>query len=547
MRIAEFITGLIIGTTLIGCGGGGDSAPVQPSSNNAPTPSPPVSKVTISGQITYDHVPHSSRNLGLNYGAIERVPVRGIMVLLLDENNETVEQSLTDGQGNYSFSVNASQDVKVQARAQLRRAGQWDVKITDNTQDNDIYVLEGSLNSSGTNSVQTRNLHAPSGWGGSGYSGPRAAGPFAILSPVYDSIQAMRDVDATAGFPDLEFRWSPDNQPVLGNRSLGQIGTSGFVRSENAVYLLGAENRDTDEYDPHVIIHEWAHYFEHNLSRLDSLGGLHSLNDKLDARVAFSEGWGNGLSAIITGDPEYKDSSGEGQGSGFKIDFENLNSTRAGWFNEGSIAAIFYDIFDDAADGADRMNVGLAPIYGAMTSPQLMDGDVFATMFSFSDSLLDQPGINESDYGLLLESQNIFSSDAQGAGEQNNGTIASSLPVYKEAVIDGPPTQICSVDDAGRFNKLGNREFVFFNIPSDGHYEIQMSVTSNETLRDPDFVIWQSGEVIQVSESSQPGEEGFSGTFSAGNYVAEGYDFYNINGNSNRRGDACFEFTIRVL
>jgi len=73
----------------------------------------------------------------------------------------------------------------------------------------------------------------------------------------------------------------------------------------------------------HVIVHEWGHYFEHNLSRLDSLGGLHSLSDKLDPRLAFSEGWSNALAAIVTEDPNYKDSFGIGQSGGFMIFLTN--------------------------------------------------------------------------------------------------------------------------------------------------------------------------------------------------------------------------------
>ena len=61
-------------------------------------------------------------------------------------------------------------------------------------------------------------------------------------------------------------------------------------------------NEDSDEYDRHIIIHEWGHYFEDKLSRADSIGGPHGLSDRLDFRVAFGEGWGNAISAIITDD-----------------------------------------------------------------------------------------------------------------------------------------------------------------------------------------------------------------------------------------------------
>jgi hypothetical protein len=56
------------------------------------------------------------------------------------------------------------------------------------------------------------------------------------------------------------------------------------------MFLLGKEDVDTDEFDTHVVVHEWGHYFESAVSRSDSPGGNHALGDLLDARLAFGEG-----------------------------------------------------------------------------------------------------------------------------------------------------------------------------------------------------------------------------------------------------------------
>lgn len=547
MDLFKFIGMTVLAASLTACGGEGNSTSSAPQSSGGNTGNGGVSKVTLSGSITYDHVPHRMTGFGLDYDRTSKEPARGVVIVLLDESNGTVAQTVTDAFGQYSFQVDPAKDVKVQARAQLDQPGQWDVKVTDNTLDNALYVMEGSLNSSGTSSSQIRDLHAVSGWNGLRYNTNRVAAPFAILSPVYDAIQMVRQADSDAYFPEMEYRWSPDNRPIAGNEALGQIGTSGFHKDKNAVYLLGDADRDTDEYDPHVIVHEWGHYFEHNLARMDSMGGLHSLHEKLDPRLAFSEGFGNGLAAIITGDPEYKDTSGAGQGNGFAIDFENLSTARSGWFNEGSVAAILYDIYDDAVDGNDRVNAGFAPIYQAMINATVRETDIFGTIFTFSDAMLEQPTINGNDYQLLLETQNISSSDARGFGERNNGAISSSLPVYKTADLDGAAVEVCSVDDAGRFNKLGNREFVYFEIATAGNYEVNLAMTSGTGPHDPDFSIWQSGQVIAESKSSRINTENYSDRLSAGVYVAEVYDFYNINGNSERAGDVCFAFTIQSI
>ena len=546
MDLVKITGAAMIAAVLGSCGGdgGSSSSQIPPASGGAGSGN--ISTVTLSGQVTFDFVPHGEISYGLNYDAISQEPARGIVVVLLDENNGTLDQTITDSSGQYSFQVNAGKDVKVQARAHLDQPGRFDVRVTDNTLDNALYVMEGTLNSSGNSARQIRNLHAKSGWNGFRYNANRVAGPFAILDPVYDAIQMVQETDPDVHLPDMEFRWSPNNKAITGDKSQGLIGTSGFYKDENAVYLLGDADQDTDEYDPHVIIHEWGHYFEHNLARMDSMGGRHGLNEKLDPRLAFSEGFGSGLSAIMTGDPEYKDSSGSGQGSGFAIDFENLQTSRSGWFNEGSVAAILYDIYDENSDVDDRISGGFAPIYKAMTHAGVRDADIFSTIFTFSDALLAGNDINASDYRLLLGSQNISASNAQGTGERNDGAISSSLPIYKTASIDNEPVTVCSVNDAGRFNKLGNRELVFFDIPTAGRFEIKLEHASSSGSHDPEIKIWQDGQLKIESQSTQVNLESYTGELSAGSYVAELYDYYNISGDPARSGDVCFNFVIQT-
>lgn len=536
---------------LTACGGGNSSNVSAPQSSAAPTPAPtsstetqPVSEVTISGKVTFDNVPHKAQGFGLDYAATEQAPARGIVVKLINGANEILEEVITDQKGQYSFQVDPSIDVRIQAYAHLLSPSNrnWDVKVTDNTANNALYVLAGTLQSSGNTSSQIRDLHAPSGWNGTSYASTRTAAPFAVLNSVYSAIKAVDAIDSNANFPDLEIRWSSKNKPAIGDKTIGNIGTSGFHRDENAIYLLGEAGRDTDEYDPHVIVHEWGHYFEHNLSRLDSIAGLHSLSAKLDPRLAFSEGWGNALAAIVTGDPKYKDSSGLSQSSGLNIDFETINRSNEGWFSEASVSALIYDVFDTAKDEGDNVSAGFGPIYKAMTDTNLRGGDAFVTIFSFSEALLGQSGINRADYGVLLEGQSISASNALGAGENNNGSIATVLPVYKEAMIDGGAIRVCSVDDAGNYNRLGNREFVVFDVPQDGNYIITMTVASGGADRDPDFNLWRDGKL--VTESDSKGEESLSETLQAGRYIAEAYDFFNINGTSDKRGDGCFNFGI---
>ena len=53
----------------------------------------------------------------------------------------------------------------------------WDVKITDNTNSNALYVGQGALFDVTVGKV-TRDFHFASGWDGSRYGEARAAAPF---------------------------------------------------------------------------------------------------------------------------------------------------------------------------------------------------------------------------------------------------------------------------------------------------------------------------------------------------------------------------------
>lgn len=536
---------------LAACGGGGNASnPTTATSNtppSAPAPSSSTSSVTINGKITYDFVPHQSQGFGLDYNNISERPAQNIVVQLSDADGNIIDTDITDRDGDYQFSTQPNTQVKVSALAQMVSDGQadWDFIITDNTQNNAVYALSGALTSSGTSS-QTRNLHAPSGWDGNSYSQTRAGAPFAILGAAYQSTNLLASVDNNVALPSLEIRWSQNNRAILGDRSIGHIGSSAYFDDidDGVIYLLGDADSDTDEYDPHVVVHEIGHFIEDKLSRTDTIGGLHGLGDRLDPRLAMSEGFSNAFSAIVLDEPVYKDSSGAGQNSGFSFDIERSATRNQGWFNELSVAGIIYDIYDSNNDEFDHISAGFAPIYEALTHSDFKSSNVFTTIYSFADSITQNTRVNSSDLNILMSGQDIFGQGKTAQGETNNGSILSTIPLYKTAVLDGPQAEICSVVDAGNFNKLGNREYISFSIPQSGTYSLSMQRLDGKTRSDPDFEIWSAGELVMQASNAQEDQESFTGHFEAGEYYLEAYDFFNINGVSARRGDVCFEFGL---
>ncbi len=525
---------------------------VDPAGNIGVTESSVIPKtsasglITLSGVITFDFIPINQITNGLNYLLISERSVKEVEVQLLDASDNLLQTTRTDNQGQYNFTVSANTDVRVRVLAKLVGAeGFWDFSVTDNTQSNALYTMQGNLASTGTND-SSRNLHAESGWTGNSYSQPRVAAPFAILDAVYDSIQLIVAEDPDIVFPSAEVRWSVNNNPSDGDLEDGDIGNAFYSGSSRSIYLLGAEDIETDEYDRHVIAHEWCHYLQDQLSRSDSVGGAHTIGESLDMRVAFGEGFCNGFAAMAIGDAIYRDSSGNRQSVGFSLDIEDNNVSNAGWYNELSISTIVYDVFDDNNDGTDNISQGFSELYTALTDSDLLDADSFTSIYLYLEVLkqqyaLDNPSVNTV-IENLAEEQDIVSNDEIGTGETNDSGNPNTLPVYQSLSIGGSAVNVCSFDEFGTRNKLGNRRFILFTVPSNDNHTITITRTSGDIDTDPDYFVHYRGGIIEIGLSSVPDVETQNHDFIAGNYVLEVFD------DSNRLSDegknVCFDVTI---
>jgi hypothetical protein len=502
--------------------------------------------VTISGAITYDFVPVNTTTNGLNYSGTTQRPARNVVVEAVDGSGGVIASGLTTDAGAYSFSVPAGTNVRIQARARLQSpaAGQYDFTVRDNTSGNAIYLLQGSLTSSGT-ANSTRNLNAPSGWGGAGYTGTRAAAPFALLDTILTTIAAIDAVAPGTIFDTGQVFWSVNNRASDGSVAAGEIGTSSFtfIGGVPTILVLGNANNDTDEYDRHVIVHEFGHYVEATQSRNDSTGGPHSLTQRLDPRLAFSEGWCNAFSGMVLADPVYRDSSGANQSTGFSINVENNTYATSGWYAEGSVQSIVYDVFDSASDGVDAISAGFGPVYSARLNPSIMrNGTAPTTIFSYIEALKAAPGVSASAVDLLRVAQNINGTGVDGAGETNDGGIATSLPVLRTLTIGAGPQVICSVDDAGTQNKLGNRTLLRLPVPAPQSVTLTMTRVSGASGRDPDFIVSLRGVDVAQGFGTGVDAETETASLAAGDHVVEAYDFLNIN-DAGPSGDACYNLT----
>lgn len=489
--------------------------------------------VNVTGQVTFARVPFATTAPnGLNYGAPVQQPSRGVLVeaLAAGTTNVLATGNTTDT-GAYSLSVASNTSITIRMTARMQRTGtpQWDVRVQDGLAGTPYsYTEPGSFNSSaGT----AHNVAIPTGISAAGVAtGARASGPFATLDTIYQGLQTILGAAPSTNFPALIVDW--------GSQSDGTFFTAGGGAQHIA--LLADLTEDTDEFDQHVIAHEFGHYIEFNFSRADNIGGAHGVGDKLDPRVAFGEGFGYAFAAIVLNDPIARDSyfNGANQTSGsFNIETNPPtnpvgapNSNYGCWCSESSVWSILWDVNDNAADANDTLALGFTPIWNVLVSQQRTT-PAFTTIFSFITALKAQNAGNAAAIDTLVAAQNIDSSsiDAYGTNETHSPTQVpniAALPVHALATIGGPALVLRTVDDAGRHNKLGNRRFIRFNVPTTRNITITAS-SSNPNNPDTDFRVFRNGSFVNSATSPPAPNETLTFNAQSGDYLVDVYDCAN--------------------
>jgi len=497
----------------------------------------PPATVTVSGIVSYEFVPPLSTCRDLDFSATESRPIRGATVQLIDARNGNILQTTTASTtGDYVFAnVNANSMVRIRVRAELKQTGApgWDIEIRDNflpgQSDLDIppppaqgtralYVLDGANFDTGNFDVD-RPLAARTGWTGSSYTGARAAAPFAILDAIYSGIQLVLTADANAVFPPMDAFWSVNNTETGPNFDVtaGEFPVAFYSPGADSLYLHGDAALTQDEFDDHVIMHEWGHYFEDNFSRSDSVGGPHSLGESLDARLAFGEGWATAFGAMALSDPQYCDTHGIGSNSGFGFNAESGGFGVQGWFNELSVATLLYDLWDADIDGTDNIALGFGPIFDTMVGPQRVTA-AWTTVHSFATELRAMLNVNDQaflDSQLVRERVNEPDPtliDIWAATENNdvNGINGSAevLPLYTDYTADGSTANICvnnKFDTEIGGNKIAEYRYLRLTIPATDTYNVTISTTTatpvtpdpnDRDQSDPDMTIYLDGIAV---------------------------------------------------
>ena len=523
---------------------GSSSGQSQGSGQGSQTALKPIAGQVI-GYITYDSVPVTASS-GLDYVSTQQRPVREALVELVD-GSTVLASGMTNSNGYYALPVPAGRAVVVRVQARMSSSdGRWDVAVRDNTgsgypQAAPVYAMSSSKQTIGTEGA-VLDLNAASGWTGSSYGAPRAAAPFSILDQTYASMQYMRGLQPALAFPALNIFWSVNNRSASGNFSDGDIGSSNWSSAygnvSEGIYVLGKENSDSDEYDASVLSHEWLHYFEHKLGRSDSIGGSHAFGEKMDMRVAWSEGMASGLSAAMRGSATFVDSKGYMQSlsSQFAVN-EVPPADDKGFYSERSVQYLTYQLM--------QMGSGPAAVLATLLNEQKNTASA-TSVFSFVDGLRTRLSGSAVE-GLLnqvgLPAMNAI--DAWGGPVSYDSLFAASIPVTSRLATGSVVPMMCVSNAYGSYNHLDRYRPVRIDVPVAGRYRFAADGYAGANAR---VDIYQQGQwQAPWTENLQGNKLASTYELKAGTYMAMLTDADMYSGKVSAKRQSCFAVRWELL
>ena len=486
-------------------------------------PIPPT--VTISGGVYYEAIPFGFLGEGLNYAGMGFTGLGAqVLVEVIDVATQSVIASGRFAR-DYQFTVPSQRDLALRTAAESSRQAplplpHWQIAVRDLDANGaplgPIYSFTGPTFNSGVGG--TRDLLIPSGWSPNGQViGTRHAAPFAVLDAIQLGLAKIVDSVPSADFPPLTIDWGPDNPG----------GETFFTREAGGArrIVLSAEaGVDTDEYDVGIILHEFGHYIDDAFSRSDTLGGVHSFGDRLDMRVAFSEGLASAFAGIARNDPLIRDSFGTAAqgGEGF-FSVEDDSTMGEGWYSESSNQEILWDLVDSTNDGGDPIALPFGQFWVVWQGPQRQT-DALTSIFSFIAALKQQQPAEAAAIDTLLTGEQIVGAnlDIYGGTESNDAGSNDVLPIYTSIALGGS-AQLRSTNAFGTRNKLSNHRFLRLSLPAPTNVRFDLNAGAG---RDPDMQIFRRG--VPLAGDMGPSNESFTLNLAAGDYVLDVYDCGNV-------------------
>lgn len=304
---------------------------------------PAAGQTTFRGTVLYEKIPVT--RTGLQLDAPARTPAPGIRVeVVASPSREVLGRGWTDDRGAYAIPVRLRGRPTVFVRALAQTENASVVRVRDRAE----FAMVTEPAPAGRERTVVNDLLAA--------DADRIAGAFNIAATIARANALVHAAQPGARLPRVEIRWDTS-----------YVGGTFFRESDAVAFINGRRGQDSDEYDDHVIAHEYGHFLMAAFSRESSPGGDHGFGERLDPRLAWSEGWGNFFSGAATGSPRYIDTGivrGR-QGVLLTVDLETdvPPGDRPGIWSEHSVGSLLWDWFDDGEEAGDSVALGFTPLW----------------------------------------------------------------------------------------------------------------------------------------------------------------------------------------
>ncbi len=221
--------------------------------------------------------------------------------------NGTSDLNLPSTAGTYTVQV-LSRANHAMAVGSGKPAFQFFASVKKDIYSNEVYMLAQTVTSTGSGSVNATLI----AYARESQSAEVNGGAFNIYNDLIITYEYLNQNTGTSNLsclsPKLNVFWKVGFNPaqyIYPTADPSGVGTLSFyARGENGLYINGGKlgnitSEDTDHFDDAVIIHEIGHHIEYSCGGMDSPGGTHFGLYRTDARLAWSEGFGNFFGAHI--------------------------------------------------------------------------------------------------------------------------------------------------------------------------------------------------------------------------------------------------------
>lgn len=427
---------------------------------------------TFRGTILYEKIP--ATRSGLQVDAPVRTPAAGIKVEVVQSPSRTVLGSgFTDDKGSYTIPVRMQREAQVYVRALAQTENATVVRVRDRAE---FSITSPVLTAARGRPVTTDLLATDSS---------RASGAFNIAVTIWKANSLVRLGQPDAHLPRVEIRWDTT-----------YVGGTFFRETEGVAFINGRRSEDSDEFDDHVIAHEYGHFLMASFSRESSPGGDHSFGERLDPRLAWSEGWGNFFASATTGVAGYIDTGmvrgRQGVLVGMDMEQDVPRGDRPGIWSEHSVSSLLWDWFDDGAEEGDSVALGFGPLWMGLVELG-KEPDVYVLRYAnVLAGITRQPA--RLAHGLAARAIDYPLGTRPPAREPFPEPIASGTPIT--ATVDSRATR--------RSNLWGSSLHYWFVITQPREVTITMKITdaNTPTRADLDLYLFDAeGEPVAESNA----------------------------------------------